>query len=252
VLEGDVQCAGASGLIVGADNTRINLNGHTISCTGAGFQGSCQAIQGYNIPAIGISSPNHRQVAVLGPGTITGFHTGIVLSGGPGLLVTSAVTGPPAPDFTQNQRQFNAGIVIEGTTCGFLGISALVMLNDVSNQEQGIQLSNTQCVSVVANNVHDNNGVIGDAHGIAVIGAGRNLIDSNFVHGNGAQFNNIARNQVRFNTALGQGAQCRTLDTDPFFDLAEFNEGPLNTWNLNNQCRTEGPGIFPGVCNPGE
>jgi len=39
-LEADLTCSDTDGLIVGSDNTVIDLNGHTIRCIGAGFMGS--------------------------------------------------------------------------------------------------------------------------------------------------------------------------------------------------------------------
>src|SRR5262249_13336173 len=94
-LTADLTCNNVTGLQVAADNTTINLNGHTITCMGAGFAGSCQMPAG----ASGILSINHNTVAILGPGTISGFENGIAMFGGKGLLIRDVtVTGPPQTD----------------------------------------------------------------------------------------------------------------------------------------------------------
>ncbi|MDQ4049817.1 MAG: hypothetical protein M3131_10635 [Actinomycetota bacterium] len=41
-LANDLVCPDTDALIVGSDNTVIDLNGHRIACVGGGFEGSCQ------------------------------------------------------------------------------------------------------------------------------------------------------------------------------------------------------------------
>src|SRR5262249_237557 len=98
------------GLAVKADNTQIDLNGHTISGSGPGFVGSCQSTPTYNFQtgaptSVGIVSFGHQNVQIKGPGTVTGFGTGIRLFTGPGLEVKDVtVTGPATPAFAANNR----------------------------------------------------------------------------------------------------------------------------------------------------
>jgi parallel beta-helix repeat protein len=294
------------GLAVGADDTTIDLNGHTISCTAAGFQGSCQSTPTYNAqnqppsPAsVGIIG-SHQNVHIKGPGTVSGFGTGIRLNVGPGLEVKDVtVTGPAAPLFASNERLFGAGIVIANTTCAG-GDAAVVKSNDVSNVAQAIQLFSAQCVTVMDNNIHNNSSKTNNTPGIALMASSNNTVNKNMVHGNGANLpgpnpagaiqvmngstgntivnntvvsnctngisawdgppvpagstlgNTIVHNQARFNSSTDTlGGQCQTLLSDPFFDLNNGNGG-ANSYNANNQCRTQGPGIPAGVCNPGE
>src|SRR5207245_2203262 len=110
-LTNDVSCVddGTKNFIIGlavvADDTTIDLNGHTISCSGPGFEGSCQSSPTYNFQlgspiSVGIISTNRQNVKVTGPGTVTGFGTDIRLFSGSGLQVKDVtVTGPPTPAF---------------------------------------------------------------------------------------------------------------------------------------------------------
>ena len=289
VLTQDLNCAGP-GLIVSADNTTIDLNGHTISCSNGGYLGSCQNIP--NGPK-GILSTNHKNVQVKGPGVITGFHVGIFLSGGPVLSVHDLViTGPPSPDAALNARLLNVGVVIANASCqiGIARIESAKVYNlEVSNHMHGVQLSGVSCATVQGNFLHDNNGSTGDSHGISIIGSNQNYINRNLVHANGvnknvdsgiflvagssnnsvvnntvlnncgngiavygqAANNNIAANAVRFSG--GQlGAQCLPALVGAYNDLAQSNQGVGNQYNPNNACRTQGVGIPAGVCNPGE
>jgi len=311
-LTNDIVCTDAGpgpilGLTVAADDTTINLNGHTISCSGGGFMGSCQSTSTYNggtgAPvSVGIIS-SFKNVEIVGPGTVTGFNTDIRLSNGPGLLVTNVtVTGPPTPVFADNDRLFNVGIVIANTTCSASGEedAAILRSNDISNTAQGIQLNNAQCVMVLRNNVHNNASRTNNTPGIVLIESSNSKLNMNFVHANGLNMpgsnpagaiqimnastgnvlvdntvvsnctngiaafdgppapsgstmgNTIVFNVARFNSAVDTlGGQCVVLIEDPFFDLATVNAG-TNSWHTNNRCRTQGPGIPAGVCNPGE
>ena len=97
-LTADLQCSSLA-LSVVADNLTINLNGHTISCVGGGFGGSCQLPNG----PIGIYVSHHNNVQILGPGTITGFGIGVLIDKGLGVHVKGlTLTGPPQPDVVNN------------------------------------------------------------------------------------------------------------------------------------------------------
>ena len=68
-LTGNLVCTG-DGLIVGGDNTIINLNGYSIN--GAGD----------NSQKVGIAIPHSNNVIVKGPGTVLNFQAGILVTGG--------------------------------------------------------------------------------------------------------------------------------------------------------------------------
>jgi hypothetical protein len=196
-LTGDLNCAG-NGLIVGANNTVINLNGHSITCSGAGggYLGSCQDSTA-NLPTVppslvGINSFGHNNVAVFGPGTINGFNVGIRLDGAHGFKVTGVtISGPTEPFSTDihSRRVITVGILIANTTCTISALapapSALVQFNDVSNQTMGVQLSSAQCTQVTGNFLHDNQSFNGDAHGVDVINSPYNTINANIITRNG-------------------------------------------------------------------
>jgi len=92
-LDGNLACSGP-GLTVGADGTTIDLNGFTISCTGAGYLGSCQGIS----TDIGIDTAGFNNIEIE-DGTITGFGFGVVVNGGSDITVKKLViTGSVALD----------------------------------------------------------------------------------------------------------------------------------------------------------
>ncbi|MDP9356736.1 MAG: right-handed parallel beta-helix repeat-containing protein [Chloroflexota bacterium] len=89
-------CAG-DGIIIGADNIRLNLNGHTISGTPGVGNGN----------AAGIRLPFRTGITITGhpgnsgkTGTVTGFDGGVFVNGGSGNTVENLVVidniGPPA------------------------------------------------------------------------------------------------------------------------------------------------------------
>jgi parallel beta-helix repeat protein len=67
-LTSNLNCAG-DGLIVGADGTQVNLNGYTIQ--GPGKDSS----------KVGIMIPATDRVLVTGPGAISGFQAGVLMTG---------------------------------------------------------------------------------------------------------------------------------------------------------------------------
>ena len=96
VLNADLTCNENNGLVVTAAHTRIDLNGHTITCFGPGLNGSCQKIvdpvnpMGPGIPAssfVGILNNGHDDVHVFGAGTVDGFGIGVFMTGGLGMKV---------------------------------------------------------------------------------------------------------------------------------------------------------------------
>jgi hypothetical protein len=198
-LTADLTCS-KNALIVGAKDTTIELNGHTITCKGGGggYLGSCQNWTGTPMPfpvsVVGVTSVGHSNVQVHGPGTITGFGVGIFMGGGPGLNVTGVtITGPSAPVSTDFdlKRLLTVGVVIADTQCAgpatvAPGWASVVNFNDISEQEMGVQLAGASCVLVTGNNIHDNAGVTGDSHGIDVIASSENTIMANAILRNGA------------------------------------------------------------------
>jgi hypothetical protein len=155
-LTNDLNCSGP-GLIVVGDHTTINLNGFTISCTGAGFAGSCQQLNG----PVGILSTGFEDVSVVGPGTITGFHVSVRLLGPSKLHVDGVtVTGPRGPRYPNQHPRLAVGVLIGQANCAASpgnSPSAVVSNNDISNHTQACSLVAASCVKVMSNTIHDNN-----------------------------------------------------------------------------------------------
>lgn len=74
-LDADLACVGTPGLIIGADNITLNLNGHTISGTAAA------KAHGIRNGDLG-TSPSFDKVTIKG-GTVIGFEQGIRAEGSP-------------------------------------------------------------------------------------------------------------------------------------------------------------------------
>ena len=81
----DLVCSN-NGFVVSGNNITINLNGHTLSCTGYNC-GISDAIP----TSSGITSDGYSGLKVIGPGTIAGFSKGIHVGGGTNHTVSSIV-----------------------------------------------------------------------------------------------------------------------------------------------------------------
>lgn len=192
-LTSDLMCNSQNGLLVGADNTTIDLNGHTISCAGPGLQGTCQRIISngqYQPPTtyFGIASSKHSGVHIKGPGRIYGFAIAVGFDGGQDLMVDDVViSGPSQPDGKSNQRLITEGVLLLNVKCapGSVAPVAVVKNSDISDQSVGVFLQNAECVQVSSNYLHDNNGLSGDAHGIDLLNSRNNTIVRNTIERNG-------------------------------------------------------------------
>jgi len=277
-LETDLHCTNTNGLIVGADNTSIDLNGHKIVCTGSGYHGSCQG----GTTEIGMDTNNKDGVHVFSHvegGTIDGFDRGVYVRGSSdGATVKQlSLTGPALS--TTSFRPGVFGVLVEGNHCANGGV--LVGGNEIENHTTGIRVSGASCVNVSSNYVHDNTGGNPDTInvGIRIRNSGANRVDGNVVTFNGggvvllppdggisldnaATTNNVVvGNEVNNNDGEGIGASLGAagnnvvnnvmrFNTD--FDAFSDNSGP-NSWNKNNRCRTQTTPQPPaGVCNAGE
>lgn len=203
-LTADMTCNNTSGLLIQSDNVIINLNGHTITCVSAtGYRGSCQ------IPTTGvalgnagitIASPGFppattlHGVAIVGPGTISGFAYGVQAVNAMELLIDHVtVTGPDGPleaDSSEG-RSYAAGISLLNIEClpsaGSAVPSVIVASNDISNQSTGLYMNTASCVLVEGNNIHDNAGTHKDFYsfGIELTIGSQNVIYGNQVLRNG-------------------------------------------------------------------
>ena len=79
-LTSNLVCAG-DGIIVGADNTVINMNGYSIKNSASGTSNN----------KVGIMVPMYDNVVINGPGTISNFQAGILATGASHLSVSTGV-----------------------------------------------------------------------------------------------------------------------------------------------------------------
>ena len=249
-LTADLICTSSNGLIVAADNTTINLNGHTIQCVGAGYMGSCQIPAGA-IPGpwyLGVQSNGYNNVAVVGPGKIDGFAMGVALGPGNNLAVKNlAVTGPIVePVLTQ--RAAATGVSLS-TTCGpstTSPVSAVISGNEISGQAVGIRLMNSGCIDIHSNIVHDINSVNGEAAGIHLfsttgtrvyrntvtkVGMNKNHDAGIHVEGLTTMHNQVFGNYVSNNCGNGISLTDQTSQNNIYSNTARFNGLPSTTGN---------------------
>ena len=180
-LTANLNCNG-DGIIVGADNTVINLNGYTI--TGPGQQSS----------KVGVVVPNNDNVMVTGPGAIKGFQAGILATGSNNVQIKSIIlTGNEIAVFmtgsSNTQVQEN---IIKNNNLGIASHSskgASIMSNLInSNVLAGVTLVNTHKAIIAANNIEGGqNGLFLDAQSsdntINMNNVMHNVIDVNNANG---------------------------------------------------------------------
>jgi hypothetical protein len=283
-LETDLNCTNTDGLIVGSDNTVIDLNGHTIRCKGVGFMGSCQGTGPSGVRTGGFD--NVHVFSHLRGGTIDGFAQDVfVQTGSNNVKVKELVlTGPAAPGGAG--RPFNSsGVLVSGTDCtdGTVRIGGGTKTgNEILNNNVGIQVQFSQCVYLGENNIHDNNGtghpfqsdgiVVGftssDIHvrsNIATRNGRNGAVDAGLIMAQGVTDSLVVENQFNRNSGDGISTffavngnnivnnQMLFNSPPPAHHDAASDPGSVNTWNDNNRCQTQTtPQPPPGVCNPGE
>jgi parallel beta-helix repeat protein len=274
-LTADIAVENASCLAITASDVRLDLAGHTISCTGSpgGFAGSCQVVASVASQGIVIAS-NLTGVVVTGPGTITGFDTGVAIQNSNASVKGITATGPPC-DPASCGRPFSTGIIV-------LGLSGVSLSgNDVSNHAFGLRVDSVPCpggdaVCVLNGNaVHDNS-----CQGILLVASSGYTLARNVAHRNGAldcsprggitlvfgsNANTIVNNDssdnngfgIRTGFAAGIGPASgndiinNTARGDALADLSQVAPSE-NSWNDNNRCVTEDGTVPLSVCNPGE
>ena len=180
-LTANLNCTG-DGLIVGADNTVINLNGYTL--TGPGQQSS----------KVGIVVPNNDNIMISGPGVIKGFQAGILATGSNNVQIKSVIlTGNEIAVFTtgstNTQVQEN---IIKNNNLGVASHSskgASLMSNLITGNElAGVTLVNTHKAVIAANNIEGGqNGLFLDAQS----------------SDNTMNMNNVLHNVIDLNNANG-------------------------------------------------
>jgi parallel beta-helix repeat protein len=210
VLTSNLNCADGDGLIVGASDLIIDLNGHTIS-------GPDLDSQEKTSNKVGIMVTNVNNI-VIKDGTIQGFQAGILMTGSQNVELNSIVS-------KDNQiGAFSTGASIVN-----------VHLSVLMNNQIGFAVYSTQQATIENNILYQNT-----LAGITLVNSNNGVFNLNSIteSGNGINVDNQSNNNnINFNNAL--------LNT---IDLNNANGLPVNT-NANtydqNNCMTSNPS---GIC----
>jgi parallel beta-helix repeat protein len=272
VLAADIAVVDASCIAITGSDVTLDLAGHTISCSGSGFDGSCQ-VPACCSQAIDIGR-DLSGVVVKGPGTLSGFDTGVAIQDSDALVRGITATGPTC-DPASCSRPFSTGIIVLGRS----GVN--LSNNDVSNHAIGLRIDSVSCPDGEAacvlrgNTVHDNN-----CQGILLIASSGYTATRNVANSNGAApcfprggitlvfgstgntiTNNEASNNNGFGIRTGFGNQIgprtsgnvivnNTAIGNVLADLSQVDGE--NSWNNNNRCNSEEGTVPSSVCNPDE
>ena len=197
-LTANLNCSG-DGLIVGGPNTVINMNGFSI--TGPGQDSS----------KVGIMVPNVDNVVVNGPGSISNFQAGVLLTGATGFTINSVIlsnnqigtfmTGAENAQVQQNIIQGNSIGVASHSSTGSAIDSNLMNGNLLA----GITFVNTQQSHVGMNNV------VGSQNGVFLDGQSlQNTISANNVLENVIDLNNANGLPTNINANQYTDNSCET------------------------------------------
>jgi parallel beta-helix repeat protein len=160
------------GLIIGEDATTLNLNGFSIQ--GPGKDSSNAGI-----------SVTKDNIKILGPGVISGFETGILLTGGGEISVNSVIlqnnqigtffTGSDTSSVEENIMR-NNDVAVAGHSANDLEITSNIM--DV-NMLAGITFVNTHGSTIAGNSIQESqNGIFFDSQSSGNIATLNNLRDN--------------------------------------------------------------------------
>jgi parallel beta-helix repeat protein len=210
ILTSNLNCADSDGLIVGASDIVIDLNGHTISGPDVDSQEKTSS-------KVGVMIPNMNNVVVQ-DGTIQGFQAGILLTGSQNVELSSIVSKDnQIGAFSTGANIVNAHLsILMNNQIGFAGHSTqqATIENNIlyQNTLAGITLVNSDDGVLALNSITESgNGIYVD---------------------NQSNNNNVNNNNVLLNT----------------IDLNNANGLPVNT-NGNmydqNNCMTSNPS---GIC----
>ena len=210
ILTSNLNCADSDGLIVGASDIVIDLNGHTISGPDVDSQEKTSS-------KVGVMIPNMNNVVVQ-DGTIQGFQAGILMTGSQNVELSNIIS-------KNNQiGAFSTGASIVN-----------VHLSILMNNQIGFAGHSTQQATIENNILYQNT-----LAGITLVNSDNGVLTLNSIteSGNGLYVDNQSNNNnVNFNNVL--------LNT---IDLNNANGLPVNT-NANtydqNNCMTSNPS---GIC----
>jgi Periplasmic copper-binding protein (NosD) len=204
-LTANLNCSG-DGIIVGGPNTVINMNGFSI------------AGPGQDSSKVGIMVPNVDNVVVNGPGSISNFQAGVLLTGANGFKINSVIlsnnqigtfmTGAENAQVQQNIIQGNSIGVASHSSTGAAMDSNLMNGNLLA----GITFVNTQQSGVGMNNI------VGSQNGVFLDGQSKQ---------NTISANNVLENVIDLNNANG-------LPTN--INANQFTDNSCETSNPSGLC----------------
>jgi parallel beta-helix repeat protein len=204
----------SDGLVIGADNITVDLNGHTVSGLDVG---------------VGIRNPGYDGVTVKN-GTIRGFEHGVQLTDGASGNVLEDLTVElhkltgvqvSAAEGTQIRTSRVTGngeglAVVDGSTATTVSGSALSL-----NSGAGARIEDADGNTLLSNTVDTN----GDA-GVLVLGSDQNVLQSNEITGDSDQavlFVGSQANTLRGNTVAGSGDAGVVVSAGSHANLIEGN-----------------------------
>ena len=210
VLTSNLNCADSDGLIVGASDIVIDLNGHTISGPDVNSQEKTSS-------KVGVMIPNMNNVVVQ-DGTIQGFQAGVLMTGSQNVELKSIVSkNNQIGAFSTGASIVNAHLsILMNNEIGFAGHSTQqpTLENNIlyQNALAGITLVNTDNGVITLNSITE---------------SGNGLYVDNQSNNNNVNFNNVLLNTVDLNNANGLPVNTNA-----------------NTYDQNN-CMTSNPS---GIC----
>jgi parallel beta-helix repeat protein len=210
ILTSNLNCADSDGLIVGASDIVIDLNGHTISGPDADSQEKASS-------KVGIMIPNMNNVVVQ-DGTLQGFQAGILMTGSQNVELSNIISKDnQIGAFSTGASLVNAHLsIFMNNQIGFAGHST-----QQATLENNILFQNTLAGITLVNS---DNGVLTLN---SITESGNGLYVDNQSNQNNINFNNILLNTIDLNNANGLPVNTNA-----------------NTYDQNN-CMTSNPS---GIC----
>ena len=210
ILTSNLNCADSDGLIVGASDIIIDLNGHTVSGPDVDSQEKTSS-------KVGVMIPNMNNVVVQ-DGTLQGFQAGILMTGSQNVELSNIISkNNQIGAFSTGASIVNAHLsILMNNEIGFAGHStqqATIQDNILfQNTLAGITLVNSDNSVLTLNSITE---------------SGNGLYVDNQSDNNNINFNNVLLNTVDINNANGLPVNTNT-----------------NTFDQNN-CMTANPS---GIC----
>jgi parallel beta-helix repeat protein len=182
-LTANLDCSG-DGLIIGGDNTVVNMNGYSI--TGPGVDSS----------KVGIMVPKYNNVVINGPGSVNNFQASVLVTGANAVKISSMIldssqigvflTGSENTEIQQNIiKQNDLGVATHSSTGAKLSSNLMsgnllagitfvnthqseISMNNIDGSQNGIFLDAQSSDNIVeANNVLENVLDVNNANGLA-------------------------------------------------------------------------------------